>query len=243
MRILAVDDEELMLDMLVGCVREAAPDAEIAEFKRPDEVYEYAVNNRVDVAFLDIQLGTMSGMELAKQLKMLQANINIVFCTAYNEYLLDAISDVRCSGYILKPVTTEQIIRELDNLRNPIEPVSDVSVSVQCFGNFEVFTDGEPVYFEVSKAKELLAYLIDRNGAFCTNDEISAVLWEDGVKHTSYLKKCKKSLADTLKNVKCQDMIINRWGVWQSIKISLAVTTTNGWLERHLESMHIVGNI
>lgn len=49
----------------------------------------------------------------------------------------------RCSGYVLKPVTTEQIVRELDNLRHPIEEQPRAKVHMQCFGNFEVFVDGK----------------------------------------------------------------------------------------------------
>ena len=66
----------------------------------------------------------------------------------------------------------------LENLRYPAEDVP-VGVKVQCFGNFEVFVGGRPLSFKRSKSKELLAYLVDRNGATCTNGEMLAVLWED----------------------------------------------------------------
>lgn len=50
---------------------------------------------------------------------------------------------------------------------------------IQCFGNFEIFVGGRALAFKRSKSKELLAYLVDRNGATCTNGEMLAVLWED----------------------------------------------------------------
>ena len=43
----------------------------------------------------------------------------------------------------------------------------------------EIFVGGRPLSFKRSKSKELLAYLVDRNGATCTNGEMLAVLWED----------------------------------------------------------------
>ena len=52
-------------------------------------------------------------------------------------------------------------------------------VKIQCFGNFEIFVNGRTLAFKRSKSKELLAYLVDRNGATCTNGEMLAVLWED----------------------------------------------------------------
>ena len=64
----------------------------------------------------------------------------------------------------------------LENLRYPAEDVP-AGVKVQCFGNFEVFVGGRPLSFKRSKSKELLAYLVDRNGATCTNGEMLAVLW------------------------------------------------------------------
>lgn len=212
MKILAVDDENLMLEWLCECITEAAPDAEIIPFRRPMEALEYIRQHKIDVAFLDIQMGGMTGIELGKQIKIEQPIVNIIFCTGYSEHIYDAVTMVRCNGYLLKPINAEQIKEELANLRVPMNYESKDQLYVQCFGNFEVFADGAPVYFEVSKAKELLAYLIDRNGAVCTNDEISAVLWEDGTAHTSYLKKCKKNLIDTLNNIGCKDMVINRWG-------------------------------
>lgn len=52
-------------------------------------------------------------------------------------------------------------------------------IRAHCFGNFEIFIDGEPMHFQYSKSRELMAYLISRNGALCTNGEVMAVLWED----------------------------------------------------------------
>ena len=54
-----------------------------------------------------------------------------------------------------------------------------MGIKIQCFGNFEIFVGGRPLSFKRSKSKELLAYLVDRNGATCTNGEMLAVLWED----------------------------------------------------------------
>lgn len=212
MRVLAVDDEALMLKRLCRCIQEAEPKAEITSFRWADEAFEYVKTQRVDVAFLDIQMCEMDGMELAKKMKLVQPEINIVFCTGYSEYMYDAISEVRCSGYILKPVTTEQIRKELDNLRNPIKRRKEKQVYIQCFGNFEIFVNGKALLFEVAKAKELLAYLVDRNGAVCQNREISAALWEDDADHSSYLKKCKKCLVSTLTVAGCADLIVSRWG-------------------------------
>ena len=82
------------------------------------------------------------------------------------------------SGFLLKPANEADVRNVLENLRYPAEDVP-AGVKVQCFGNFEVFVGGRPLSFKRSKSKELLAYLVDRNGATCTNGEMLAVLWED----------------------------------------------------------------
>lgn len=66
----------------------------------------------------------------------------------------------------------------LEHLRYPPEN-APVGIKIQCFGNFEIFVGGRALAFKRSKSKELLAYLVDRNGATCTNGEMLAVLWED----------------------------------------------------------------
>ena len=122
------------------------------------------------------------------------------------------MSEIRCSGYVLKPVTTEQIRRELDNLRHPIEQQSGAKVHMQCFGNFEVFVDGKVLPLKPEKMKELLAYLVDRKGALCSNSELLTVLWEDGGDHYDYLKKCKKSLVAALDEAGCKDVLVSKRG-------------------------------
>ena len=212
MRILAVDDEKLMLERLVRCITEAVPQAEVVSFQKATECLAYAMKEQVDVAFLDIRMRMMDGMELARQIKLLQPKINIIFTTGYSDYIYDAVSEIRCSGYVLKPVTTEQIRRELDNLRHPIEQQSGAKVHMQCFGNFEVFVDGKVLHLKPEKMKELLAYLVDRKGALCSNSELLTVLWEDGGDHYDYLKKCKKSLVAALDEAGCKDVLVSKRG-------------------------------
>ena len=112
--ILAVDDEELMLERLCRCISEAKSDANLVSYKSPTDALKYIKENEVDITFLDIQMRKMTGMDLAKEIKLLRPNMNIIFVTGYNDYIFKAISEIRCSGYILKPVTTEQVLKELE---------------------------------------------------------------------------------------------------------------------------------
>ena len=73
--------------------------------------------NRPDIAFLDIEVGYMSGMELARKIKAAHPLCNIVFCTGYSEYATQAF-DLGASDYLLKPITAEKLLNALAHLRH-----------------------------------------------------------------------------------------------------------------------------
>ena len=139
MRILCVDDEPLALEMLTQAIEEAIPDADLHPFRKQSELLADAEENGCDIAFLDIHMRGMNGVELAKGLKQINPKMNIIFVTGYDEYTGDAMR-LHASGYILKPVTKEKIEEEISDLRFPIVPKNDALLKVQCFGNFDVFT-------------------------------------------------------------------------------------------------------
>ena len=206
MRILCLDDEPLALKMLEMCVREARPEADTAGFDDQDDLLLDAEKNGCDIAFLDIEMPGMNGVELAKRIKKIAPDTNIIFSTAYPQYAGDAFS-LHASGYITKPLNREKVLHEIDDLRHPIEG-DDRGLRVQAFGNFEVFFDGKPLHFRYSKTKEMLAYLIDRNCAVVDIGEIRAILWDDDEDRTSYIKQLRKDLVDTLKEVGAEDAIV-----------------------------------
>ncbi|MGN0689941.1 MAG: response regulator [Oscillospiraceae bacterium] len=214
MRIIAVDDEEIALDILKNAIKEAEPNDETEAFDKSSKALQYAEKNICDVAFLDIETGDMNGIALAKALKLKNPQINIIFSTGYSEYALEAI-EMHASGYITKPVTAEKVRSELDNLRFEIPTENEKKLCIQCFGNFDVFFCDKPIGFKYTKTKELLAYLVDRNGAMCGNNEIISVLWEkdddlDG--RRTYFKSIRRDLIATLRQVGCDDAVIQRRG-------------------------------
>jgi two-component SAPR family response regulator len=89
-------------------------------------------------------------------------------------------------------------------------------MKVQCFGNFEVYIDSYPCPFKYIKTKELLAYLVDRRGAFCSNGEILGALWEDKevtVSLENYLRNLVSDLRSVLKEYKLEDVIGKKKGM------------------------------
>ncbi len=208
MKIFAVDDEPKALRELSQAIAEAAPDADIREFERPADVIATVDAGEVpDVLFADVNMPYMNGVELAKALKLRCPRLNVIFATGYVEYMRDALN-LHVSGYLQKPIMVEDVRVELDNLRHPVRP-SPHRVRFRCFGNFEVYIDGQPVIFHRKKTKEYLAYLVDRE-TLCTGAEIAATLW-DGNVSTSYLRALRKELNDTFTASGCADVLINAW--------------------------------
>ena len=131
----------------------------------------------MDAAFLNLEMPGMNGLALTRMIQKLQPRCNIIVVTEHPEYALEALQ-IFVSGFLLKPANEADVRNVLEHLRYPPEN-APVGIKIQCFGNFEIFVGGRALAFKRSKSKELLAYLVDRNGATCTNGEMLAVLWED----------------------------------------------------------------
>ena len=209
MIVIAVDDERYALKNLVESIEEASPDAQIRHFRYPEDALDFAKENPVDVAFLDVEMIGMNGVELAERLKLYHPDLNIIFSTGYGHYR-DAAFDLHASGYLTKPITPEKVKKELANLRRPIRNAK--RVRIRAFGNFEVYLDGNPISFKYSKTKEMLAYLVDRKGALCTNGEIMAVLFEDDNGHEAYFRSLRKDLTDILESAGCSEILSQQRG-------------------------------
>ncbi len=215
MRVVSVDDESYILEDFVDMLNAMPEISDAKGFTDADEAYEYIKNNQVDVAFLDIHMRGTDGLTLAKLIKDVNPNTNIVFLTAYSEYSMDAMK-MHASGYLLKPVSEEDVREELKDLRKPVEAGSPKRLKAQCFGNFEIYIDNVPCAFRYVKTKELLAYLIDRRGAYVSNGEILGTLWEDKEVTASlenYLRNLVGDLRAVFKEAGLEDAILKKKGM------------------------------
>ena len=202
---IAVDDEVLMLRALVAAI-EASPDiTEVAKFSGCEEALGFVKDNPVDIAFLDINMRGMGGLALAEKIVSVCPDCKIVFCTGHEEYAIPAFK-LHASGYLLKPISAADVQAEILNIKGIRR--REKPLSVKCFGNFEVYANGEILCFKRSKTKELLAFLIDRNGAGVTVAEIGVALWEDDEyqKTQNYIHQLFHDLRQTLDGVGAEEI-------------------------------------
>lgn len=116
--VIMVDDRKIVLSGGLPVLEEVLPNATIVGFTRPSEAVEYSRGSRVALAFLDIELGKTSGLDLCRTLLGINPRTNVVFLTAYAEYSLDAWS-TGASGFMVKPITPEGVREQLEYLRYP----------------------------------------------------------------------------------------------------------------------------
>ena len=201
MKAICVDDERLLAED-VADMCEALPEIdEVKCFVRANEALAYLEEAKVDLALLDIDMPGMNGIELAARIKERTPETAVIFLTGYPEYAVDAFT-VRASGYLMKPVTKEALAKDVSYALAGKEKKPFGHIFVKTFGKFAVFVDGEEVRFKMAKCREILAYLIDRQGTGVTRKEVFSVIWEN----RAYDRKMQKqldvyirSLRDTLR--------------------------------------------
>ncbi|MBR3525249.1 MAG: response regulator [Lachnospiraceae bacterium] len=118
--VMLVDDEAIILDGGLPVLREALPKANIVGFTKPLEAVEYIRNHPVALAFIDIELGRASGLDLCRELLSIKPRTNVVFLTAFREYSFDAWGTGAC-GFLLKPLEADAVRAQLSCLRFPVE--------------------------------------------------------------------------------------------------------------------------
>lgn len=117
--IIMVDDEGIILSGGLPVLEEVFPNANISGFIKTSEALNYAQNNPIALAFLDIEMGKHSGLEVCEELQRINPHTNVVFVTAYMDYSLDAWK-TGASGFIVKPITADEVREQLPRLRYPL---------------------------------------------------------------------------------------------------------------------------
>lgn len=175
MNVIYVDDEKLQHTNFRLTVQGMPEVDSLETFDSSREALAWAGNHTVDVAFLDIEMPVMNGIELAGRLKELDENIKIVFVTAYEQYALQAFF-VDAIGYLLKPYSVEDIEKNLKKA-SYIRKIPKVGIQIYTMPNFLVMVDGKALMLGHTKQEELLALLVDRGEAGVTKKDAVESLW------------------------------------------------------------------
>lgn len=112
------DDEEAQRSFLADSVRQWAKKGEIvvkvsAQPSAESFLFQYAEDQSCDILLLDIEMGGMNGVDLARAVRQVDRTMPIIFVTGYMDYITDGY-DVEALNYLLKPVTEEKLFAVLD---------------------------------------------------------------------------------------------------------------------------------
>ena len=210
MKAIIVDDEALSVSSLKHILISLSDISVVGEFVNPIEALCFAQKELFDLAFLDIEMPWINGLELAAKLRTINPDVWIVFTTGYTHYAIKAF-EIKANGYLLKPYETKQIEKEIQHAQRYFSAKSKNRVYVQTFGEFAVFVDNELLKISSAKAKEFLALLIDRKGSPLTLDQIVDILWEgkDSEVAKGNFRVVVSRLQKILRAYKIEDIIIH----------------------------------
>ena len=112
MKVLVVDDEPLARERLLRLLDTVLPEAECLSAASGEEALETVATSEPDLLLLDIRMPGMDGIEVATRLEALASPPAVIFCTAYDEYALEALQH-HAVAYLLKPVREAELGRAL----------------------------------------------------------------------------------------------------------------------------------
>lgn len=216
MKVICVDDEKFVLADLLETIKEIPEIVEATGFRNISEAFDFIQTHSVQIAFLDIDMPEMNGLDVAKKIRELSPATAVIFTTGYPQFALDAFK-THAIGYLLKPIKKEAIIGELENYKKLqqtafAEDSQKPRFYAKTFGTFEFFVDGQPLKVGRKKSKELLAYMIDRQGAALTRKDFAAVIFEDQQYDRnvqSYLTKLLADLQTSLENAGAGEIFVH----------------------------------
>lgn len=191
MKIAIVDDETDEQEILAKYVREwAKAKKELVEFAcfASSEAFLFSWEDDKDYALLvfDIEMGGISGLELAKKVRLRDEAIPILFVTGYDEYMQYGY-DVAALHYLLKPVQKEKLFQVLDKLGKREE--SQMSLIVNAGNEVRRFPFSAVFYIEADGHGSILHTADEAVSVRESFGEIEKLLsTEEAVKcHRAYL--------------------------------------------------------
>ncbi len=214
MKTIIVDDEPLLARQLEEGCRNLSEVEVVGSFRNPKRALEYAEENRVEFAFLEVEMPEMNGLELGKRLKEIYPEIVLIYVTSYSNYIVDALK-MKADYCIMKPVKEYDIV-DATQRAELLSRRQKKNVTVHMLGRFDVFLNEQVIYFNNAKSKELLALCMDRCGGSVSMEEAIDKLWPERTydeKVKKLYRKAVMSLRRTLKEKEINNLFATKRGV------------------------------
>lgn len=195
------EDEELLRQSLVAQLREVWPQLElVAECEDGGAALDAIAELQPEVAFLDIRMPGLSGLEVATAAAEASPATQVVFVTAYNQYAIDAF-DKGAVDYLLKPIARERLAATVRRLQTRIatgqHDATALAALIQRLGSDLPRARTEPplAWITASAGKETRLILIDDVAYFRADNKYTLVMTAQG---EALLRKPIRELLDLL---------------------------------------------
>lgn len=162
--IVIVDDEQLQLDHMKKLIRQAADELEIEVNLREylsGEAFLFALEDHPtwDLAFLDIEMAELNGMEVARIVREKAPQLALVFATAYAEYAVEGY-EVQALDYLLKPIDSIKVKRVFKRYLE--EQPEDFEYIILDVAGESVRIDLDEIFYVEANKRELILNLTDK---------------------------------------------------------------------------------
>lgn len=166
LKALIVEDEYLAREELSYLIQTYSDIVVVAAFDDGLEAFKYLQGNRVDVVFLDINIPSIDGMLLARNIHQFSHKPQIIFTTAYKDFAVEAF-ELEAFDYLLKPISEERVQRLLQKLEtqltcqaDPIPPIRPATLNLQKDNRIRI-TPVDDILYAEAREKVTLVYTPD----------------------------------------------------------------------------------
>ena len=199
-RAVIAEDERLLRDDLVARLREAWPALDVVAIcEDGGEALEAIAEHQPEVAFLDIRMPGLTGLEVAAAAAEASPGTRIVFVTAYNQYAIEAF-DRGAIDYLLKPIDPARLAQTVKRLEERQAKAGDAEALATVIGELRSHLPAQPkaqplVWITASVGKETRLILVDDVAYFKADDKYTVVATAEG---EALIRKPIRELLDAL---------------------------------------------
>ena len=134
MKVLVVDDNQIIVEDYLDEVSKVAPDAVCIGTSHASEVVGLFEQHLFDVVLMDIDMPEINGIELASKLLRIKPRTNIIYITGYEQFAYESFK-TNPSTFLLKPINTERLRNAFSSLRYPVSKITDESIVQEYAGD------------------------------------------------------------------------------------------------------------
>lgn len=216
LKLLYVEDDEILRKNYLSTL--SLLFSEVIEANNYESGLKFYNQSKPDILLVDINLGSLSGIDLVKKIRQTDIQIPVVFLTAHsdNKYLLEA-ANLQIDGYIVKPLDLDKLQNAMGNCIKKIcnENVVDIDKEFTYnIMNQELLQNGIEIKLG-KKVNQLLKLFIQNQNRTITKEMIEHELWSDKVVTDSSIKNLISNIRKTIGKEK----IVNVLGVGWKLNI------------------------